>query len=84
MIPLLRVLAVLCAVAIIGYWFVVGAHTGWSQTAIPVNKIDSVTEVEFTEYQDGFVPGIDFLAGGLAGAAALVALSLVAARRKKL
>ena len=83
MITLIRVMAVLCAVAIIGYWFVVGAHTGWSQTAVPVNKIDPVTEVEFTEYQEGFVPGIDFLVGGVAAAAAILALSLVAPGRDK-
>jgi hypothetical protein len=83
MLKAVRILAVLFAVVIIAFWFLMGAHLGWTQTAVAVPKIDPVTEIEFTEYQNGFVPGVDFLVGGLVSAAAVCALSLAAAKTKK-
>jgi hypothetical protein len=77
---LLRVLAVICAIAVICCWILFGAHIGWTQTALPIKKVDPITAIEFTEYASGFVAGVDFLAGGLLGASAIFALSLAAAR----
>jgi hypothetical protein len=77
---LLRVLAVMCAIAAISCWILLGAHLGWTQTALPIKRVDPITAIEFTEYESGFIAGVDFLAGGLLVAAAIFALSLVAAR----
>ena len=76
MIALLRIFAVLCAVAVIACWFSLGAHVGWTHTLAPVKKSDPVTEIEFTDYEARFVPGVDFLCAGLLGAAAIFALTL--------
>ena len=83
MTALLRVLAVLSAVAIIACWLSLGAHMGWSQTLVPVIKTDPVTEIEFTYYESRFLPGLDFLGAGLLGAAAIFALTLVAPNSRR-
>jgi hypothetical protein len=74
---LLRALAALSAVAVIACWISLGAHMGWSQTRIPVQRTDSVTVTTFTEYEERFLPGLDFLIAGLLGSAAIFALPLV-------
>jgi hypothetical protein len=76
-ISLIRVLAGLGAVAIIACWLSLGAHMGWSQTHVPVHKTDPVTETSFTDYENRFLPGLDFLGAGLLGAAAMLALTFL-------
>ena len=80
---LIRILAVLCAVAVIAVWFSLGAHLGWTHTGVPVKESDPVRESEYTGYENRFVPGVDFLLAGLVGAAAIFALSLAAPKLKK-
>jgi hypothetical protein len=74
---LLRALAALSAVAIIACWLSLGAHTGWSQTRVPIQKTDPVTETTFADFEERFLPGLDFLVAGLLGSAAIFALTLV-------
>ena len=66
-VPLLRALAALSAVAIVACWISLGAHMGWSQTRIPVERTDAVTATTFTDYEERFLPGVDFLVAGLLG-----------------
>ena len=80
---LLRVLAVMCASAVISCWILLGAHLGWTQTALPIKKVDPITAIEFTDYESGFVAGVDFLAGGLLVASAIFTLSLAAAKLER-
>jgi hypothetical protein len=61
------ILAVVSALAIIGTWVALGSNTGWTKTKVATVQVDPVTEIEFTEYREGFVPGIDFLGAGLVG-----------------
>jgi hypothetical protein len=81
---LLRALAALSAVAVIACWISLGAHMGWSQTRIPVQRTDSVTATTFTEYEELFLPGLDFLVAGLLGSAAIFALPLVMAKSQRM
>ena len=83
MTALLRIFAIVCAVAVIACWFSLGAHTGWSKTLAPVKKSDPVTEIEFTDYEARFVPGVDFLCTGLLGAAAIFALTFMIPNKKR-
>jgi hypothetical protein len=76
-VPLLRALAALSAVAILACWISLGAHMGWSQTRVPVERTDAVTASTFTDYEERFLPGVDFLVAGLLGSAAIFALTLV-------
>jgi hypothetical protein len=76
-VSLVRGLAALSAVAIIACWLSLGAHMGWSQTRVPIQKTDPVTETTFTDFEERFLPGLDFLVAGLLGSAAIFALTLV-------
>jgi hypothetical protein len=76
-VPLLRALAALSAVAIVACWISLGAHLGWSQTRIPVQRTDAVTATTFTDYEERVLPGVDFLVAGLLGSASIFALTLV-------
>ena len=53
---------------------------GWSQTRVPVQRTDAVTATTFTDYEERFLPGVDFLVAGLLGSAAIFALTLVDAK----
>lgn len=74
MAKLLQILAVFCALAVAGLWFVLGANTGWSRHQIETKKTDPVTEIEYSDYQPGFIPGLDFLGAGLLGSGLIFAV----------
>lgn len=74
------ILALVGAVAVTATWFALGAHTGWTRMKIETKQVDPVTEIEFTEYSPGFVPGVDFLGAGLAGCAILLAAGGILSR----
>lgn len=88
MIRIIYILAIVSALAVVTAWVALGANTGWTKTSIASTKVDPITEIEFTEYQNGFVPGIDFLGAGLIGSAAIFGfgylISLLAAKKNKL
>ena len=73
----LRLLALVFALCVILAWFGLGANRGWTKTSLVIKKVDPVTEIEFTEYQKGFVPGVDFLAAGLIGSFVIFSLSFL-------
>lgn len=74
---LIRILATLVLAGTLITWALLGGRWGWSQTQVPVQKIDPITEIEFTEYEPRFVPGVDFLGAGIAGAFAFFAISFL-------
>ncbi len=67
----LRACSLLLVLVTVGFWAAKGAHRGWSQHRVPVRKIDEVTGIVFTAYEDRFVPGVEVLAAGSALAAAI-------------
>jgi hypothetical protein len=77
----LRVLALLVALGGSGFWFAAGGHTGWSKNQVAVQKKDPVTDLEFTEYEKRFVPGVDFL-GGIGLSAAVLLTASIFVRKK--
>ena len=83
MIKSLRLFAVLLAIAVAGVWYGLGADRGWSKTALAIPLKDPITEIEYVEYKSGFIPGVDFLAAGLAGAAVLFALTFSPLKKPK-
>ena len=66
---LLRAVALLIAVGVVGFWLYAGASRGWTKTSVAHKEKDPVTEIEVDRYEKKFVPGVDFLAGGLLVAA---------------
>lgn len=82
MAKLLQIFAVLCALAVVGIWFSLGAHRGWSKNQIETKKTDPVTEIAYSEFEDGFVPGVDFLGAGLLGSGVLFAAGFFLSKLK--
>lgn len=62
-------------------WLATGAHRGWTQTSVPIEKVDEVTGLTWREYQKRFRPGVDFLAAGLAASGLLAGLGWFLGRR---
>lgn len=71
----LQILSAALAVVVIAIWLVQGANTRWTKNRVQVIAIDPVTEIEAPVWQDKFLPGVDFLGGGLAVAAGLLIAS---------
>lgn len=76
-----RAAAVVVFIATVGFWTVKGAHTGWSQDQVPVKQTDEVTGIEFVTYDKRFVPGIEFLGGGVAFATGLFVVTFLFKRK---
>ncbi|EEF58167.1 hypothetical protein [Pedosphaera parvula] len=71
----LRVFALILTLIILAFWFFGGPNLGWTKTSVAHKEKDPVTELEKIVYEKQFVPGMDFLFGGLAFAAVLSASS---------
>lgn len=54
-----------CIIALTGWawWYSKGANRGWTKTSVAIEKVDEITEIKYVEYEDRFVPGIEFPAG---------------------
>lgn len=73
----IRGFALLLLVLTLGVWFSLGGSMGWTKTSVELKKVDPVTEIEYVEYQNRFVPGVEVLALGVSGAVILFALTLI-------
>jgi len=81
-----RILRLVAAILIVGavvFWAEAGANRGWTKTRVPVKTVDAVTGLEGIQWQDKFVPGVDFLAAAMLGAGVLAGLSLFVPRKSK-
>jgi hypothetical protein len=64
---LLRLAALFVALAVIVFWLFGGPNLGWTKNRVAVRENDPITGIEVDRYQERFVPGVDFLGGGLVG-----------------
>lgn len=62
--------------AVMAGWLFLGGHRGWTKTTVTRWEKDPVTEIEGPVIEKRFVPGVDLLAVGLAGALTLFIVSL--------
>lgn len=60
-----RICALVIALGVLGFWLLRGADRGWTKTSIRVKRVDPITEIEVDDFKPSFVPGVDFLVGGL-------------------
>jgi len=67
----LRILALLVVLATVATWLATGADRGWTKTSKDVKTLDEVTGIEGITHKPTFIAGVDFLALGFGGAAAL-------------
>jgi hypothetical protein len=65
------------------FWAATGANRGWTKTRVPIKTVDTVTGLEGTQWQDKFVPGVDFLGAAALGAGILASLSLFVPLKSK-
>jgi len=72
---LLRALALAALASGLLLWLSAGANLGWTKTSVPVRKLDRVTGIEAIEYEERFVPGVDFLGLSVLGAAVFAGAS---------
>ena len=80
---LLRGAGVLLALFTICFWAAKGYHRGWTKNQVRVDQVDEVTGIVYPTYVDRFVPGIDYLAGGIFVGVMLFAVTFVPARSRK-
>lgn len=74
---ILRATAALTVAAVLILWVAGGAHRGWSMNRVPLKKSDEITGIEYVEYEDRFVPGLEVLAGGAGASVLLFGLSFL-------
>ncbi len=72
-----RMAAALLALAIFAYWGAAGFNRGWTKNQVPVTQTDEFTGIEYVSYEKRFVPGIEFLVGGLATCAVIGGLTFL-------
>jgi hypothetical protein len=77
----LRVAAILIGLVVTAFWFFGGANTGWTKNSVLHLEKDPVTEIEKPVYERRFVPGINFLGGGVAVAVFLGGSSFLFRRK---
>ncbi len=80
---LLRGAGVLLALFTFCFWAAKGYHRGWTQNQVPVKQVDPVTELEFVTYEKRFVPGLDYLGGGVFVGALLLGATFLGRRSPK-
>ncbi len=80
---LLRGFGVLAALFVFCFWAAKGYHQGWTQNRVPVTQVDPITEIEFVTYEERFVPGLDYLAGGILFGALVFGATFIPARGRK-
>jgi len=76
------ILAILCALAVFGAWWATGADTGWTKTQIAVMQVDPVTGLEFPDWENRLILGIEFLVLGLIGSAAIGIIGVFIPKQK--
>lgn len=78
----LRILAVVVLSAAIGFWAARGANRGWTINNIAHETPDPVTSLTGVTYENGFIPGWDFLVAAALTAAILAGASCVLGNKK--
>jgi hypothetical protein len=78
-----RIIAAVLVVGAIAFWVAAGANRGWTKTRVPKKVVDEVTGLEGIQWQDKFVPGVDFLGAALLGAGFLAGVSFFVPAKSK-
>jgi hypothetical protein len=79
----LRIISLLLIVGAVAFWAATGANHGWTKTQVPQKVADPVTGLEGVQWQNKFVPGVDFLAMAALGAGVLGVISLFVGTKPK-
>jgi hypothetical protein len=74
---ILRLAALFVTLVTLVLWLFGGPNTGFTKTSEPVTTIDPVTEQEIITWEKRFLPGVEFLGGGLLAGALLLGVSFL-------
>jgi hypothetical protein len=59
---ILRILALVLILTSTAFWISTGSHTGFSKNRVEVPQVDPITQIEYVDYEERFVLGVEYLA----------------------
>jgi hypothetical protein len=59
---ILRILALSLILASTAFWISTGSHTGFSKDRVEISQVDPITQIEYVDYEERFVLGVEYLA----------------------
>lgn len=77
----LRCLALVLIVLTVGFWLKTGAHKGFSKDRVEIEKVDPITQIEYVDYEECFVMGVEYLAAASIIGLGIFSLSFFFARK---
>jgi len=80
---ILRILALLIILGSSAFWVSTGSHTGFSKNRVEIPQVDPITQIEYVDYEERFVMGVEFLALAYGAALASFGLSFAFGRKSK-
>jgi hypothetical protein len=78
-----RIIAAVLVIGAIAFWVAAGANRGWTKTRVPKKVVDEITGLEGIQWQEKFVPGVDFLGAALLAAGILTGISFLSRAKSK-
>ena len=76
-----RIVSLVVILAATAFWVSTGSHTGFSKNRVEVPQIDPITQIEYVEYEERFIMGVEYLAVAYALALGLFGVSFIFKRR---
>ena len=77
----LRLAALGVVLVTVVVWLFGGPNLGWTKTSVPTERIEEVTGNKYTVWEKRFLPGVDFVAVGLAAGTVLLGVSFLFHRK---
>ena len=59
---ILRILALVLILASTVFWISTGSHAGFSKDRVEIPQVDPITQIEYVDYEERFVLGVEYLA----------------------
>ena len=59
---ILKILALGLILVSTAFWVSTGSHTGFSKDRVEIPQVDPITQIEYVDYEERFVMGVEFLA----------------------
>ena len=78
---ILRILALVLILVSTAFWISTGSHTGFSKDRVEIPQVDLITQIDYVDYEERFVMGVEFLA--LAYGLGVTSFGLSSAFRRK-
>ena len=58
----IKILALILILVSTIFWISTGSHTGFSKDRVEIPQVDPITQIEYVDYEERFVLGVEFLA----------------------